>query len=112
MSSPTQRSLRHLRDNNWTAEITEHWNPFAHIRHDLFGFCDILAISPGRGFLAVQTTSAVNFNKRVGKVKAEPKAGLWLASGGRIQVHGWSKKGPRGKRKIWQCRVLEITKAA
>lgn len=37
------------------------------------------------------------------------EAGVWLAAGNRIVVHGWKKSGPRGARKVWNCRELEIT---
>lgn len=110
--SPTQLSLKKLRAENWTCCITEKWNRFARVRQDAFGFGDLLCCSPSMGIMLVQTTTTGNFNKRVDKVKAEPKAAIWLASGGRILVHGWSKKGPRGKRKTWQCRYLEVTKAS
>ncbi len=39
-TSPTQLTLKHLRDDGWTAEIVEHWNPHARIRHDLLGFIE------------------------------------------------------------------------
>ena len=107
-TSPTQRSLKLLRDDGWTCAITEHWNQFAHIRQDLFGFCDILCMSPTRGFMAVQTTSATNFSARVNKINAEPRAAIFRASGGKIVVHGWAKTGPRGKAKHWTCRVIAI----
>jgi len=110
VSSPTQRSLKELRKDGWTVAITEHWNPFAHIRQDLFGFIDLVAMSPSRGLLAVQTTSGSNVGKRIAKIKAEPRAAIWLACGGRIQVHGWRKVGAKGKRKLWECRTVEILK--
>lgn len=108
MSSPTQRSLAVLRSEGWTCQITERWNPFSKTRQDLFGFCDILAMSPTLGFLAVQTTSSSNLAARITKIKNEARAGIFLASGGKIAVHGWSKKGPRGKRKAWSlsCRWI------
>lgn len=103
--TPTQRSLAKLRDEGWTVAITERWNSFVKIRQDLFGFCDLLCISPSRGFLAVQTTSGSNVSARIAKIQAEPRAGIFLAAGGKIEVHGWRKIGDRGKRKTWQCRV-------
>ena len=102
---PTQRSLEALREAGYLATIVERWNPFAKIRQDLFGFCDLLCVSPSRGFLAVQTTSGSNVSARIAKIKAEPRAGIFLAAGGKIVVHGWRKIGERGKRKTWQCRV-------
>lgn len=110
MKSPTQRTLNQLRAEGWTCQITEKWNQFAKVRQDLYGFCDVLAMAPTRGILAVQATSGSNFSARVDKIKQEPRAGIWLASGGRIQVHGWSKQGPRGKRKVWTLRTLEIVR--
>lgn len=110
-TSPCQRSLKELRKAGWTCEVTERWNPFAKRRVDLWGFCDVLAMSPTLGILAVQTTSGPNVSARLEKIKGEPKAAIWLASGGRIVVHGWRKVGARGKRKVWECREVEVTKA-
>lgn len=104
MKSPTVQSLKLLRDEGYTCQVTEHWNPFAKRRVDLFGFCDILAVSPSKGTLAVQTTSADNFSHRKDKLREEPKASICLAAGWKIEVHGWGKQGPRGKRKVWTCR--------
>lgn len=110
--SPLQRSLKKLRADGWFCAITEHWNPWSKIRQDLFSFVDILAIRHN-ATLAVQTTTAGNMNKRVAKIRACQAASVWLESPDRlIEVHGWSKKGPRGKRKTWQCRTLEIVRAS
>ena len=106
--TPTQRTLARLRDEGWTAAVTERWNSFAKIRQDLFGFCDVLAImsavTPGRGFLAVQCTSGPNVSARVTKLTALPEVRTWLLAGGRCEVWGWSKRGARGQRKTWQVR--------
>lgn len=110
-TSPTKRSLDLLRADNWTVQVTERWNPFARVRQDLLGFIDLIAISPTRGIVGVQTTTSDNLAARIDKIKAEPKAAIWLASGGRIICHGWSKKGAKGKRKLWDCRIVEIQKA-
>lgn len=109
-NSPCQRSLAKLRKEGWTCQVTERWNPFANIRIDLFGFCDVLAMRPTAGFMAVQTTSGPNVSARLDKIKSEPKAAIWLASGGRIVIHGWRKVGARGKRKLWECREMEVIK--
>jgi hypothetical protein len=106
--SPCQRSLAKLRAEGWTCAITERWNQFAKVRQDLFGFCDVLCMLPSRGFLAVQTTSGDHVAERIAKIKAEPRAGIFLASGGKIQVHGWRKVGPRGQRKLWECRIENL----
>lgn len=110
MSSPAQRSLTLLREQGYTAQITEHWNPFAHIRQDLFGFLDIICIKSGvTGVLGIQTTSTGNISARVKKILSIPEAVTWLSGGNKLIVHGWSKKGKAGKRKLWQLTEREIT---
>ena len=105
MSTPTSRSLEFLRGQGYTAEVVERYNSFTRRRNDFLGFADILAFKIGvRGVLAVQTTSGSNASARIEKIRQEPKAGLWLAAGNQIVVHGWAKRGPRGKRKVWTCR--------
>lgn len=107
-TSPTQRSLAHLRERGYTVAVTERWNPFAKLRQDLFGFIDLLCFKADE-VLAVQTTSNANVAARVEKIKGIQAAALWLESPHRrIVVHGWSKKGARGKRKCWQLREVEM----
>jgi hypothetical protein len=108
--TPTQRTLKLLRDRGYTCAITEHWNGWAKVRQDLFGFIDIVAVKDGTvGVLAVQTTSGSNTSARVAKIQAEPRASVWLAAGNKIVVHGWRKVGPRGKAKKWECREIPVT---
>jgi len=106
--SPTARTLKELRDNGWTAEVVERWNPYARIRQDLFNVIDIVAIKPGCGIMGVQATSGGNVSARVKKAEAEPKLAAWLNSGGRFSVCGWAKRGPRGGRKTWEPRWVEL----
>lgn len=106
--SPTQRSLKKMRDDGWTCAITERWNPYAKIRQDLFGFIDILCFKEEMT-LAVQTTSGVNVSSRLEKIKGIPEAKAWASTlFRRIVVHGWRKVGPRGKRKVWECREVPV----
>lgn len=106
--SPTQRSLKKLREEGWLVAVVEHWNSFRHIRQDLFGFADLLAIR-GDEALLVQTTSGSNVAARVEKIVQSSAAKLWLTSPNRrIVIHGWSKRGERGKRKLWTCREIEM----
>lgn len=102
--NPTERSLRKLRADGWLCDKTEHWNPWSRTRRDLFGFIDILAIR-GNEMLAVQATSGSNVASRLAKIRGLQASTLWLESPNRkIVVHGWARKGPRGKRKKWECR--------
>lgn len=107
--SPTQRTLKKLRDDGWTAAITEHWNSYAKIRQDLFGFIDVLAFKD-EFTLAVQTTSGSNVSARLDKIKALPAAKAWACGSifRQITIHGWRKVGPRGKRKVWECREVPV----
>lgn len=109
MTSPTKHSLDKLRAEEWTVQVVERWNAFAHVRQDLYGFIDILAIHPQLGFLGVQTTVAGEINRRMDKIRSEPRALTFLLAGGKIVVHGWRKGGPRGQRKTWICREEKIT---
>ena len=78
----------------------ERFNFYTKRRKDLFNFIDIVAIRPGE-ILAIQTTSSSNMSARIQKIMSLPAAKHWIDAGGEIIVHGWSKKGPRGKRKLW-----------
>lgn len=101
-------SIKMLDREGWTCFVVEQRIPHTFITRDVFGFADILACSPSRGIMLVQVTghaSTSNFHSRVAKTKAEPRHAIWLASGGRIQVHSWQGKG--NKR---DCKILEIKK--
>mgnify|MGYP001584489199 FL=1 len=105
--TPTQRSLQKMRAEGWFCAITERWNPWAKIRQDLFGFVDLLCFK-GDITLAVQVTTGDNVSARLAKIGQSQAAQLWLESPTRrIAVHGWAKRGPRGKRKQWTCREVE-----
>lgn len=101
-------SIKALEADGWTCWNVESRIPHTFITRDAFGFADILAMSPSRGIMLVQVTGGTgksNFTARVAKVKAEPRHAIWLASGGRIQVHSWEKtKGTKTR----ACRVMEI----
>jgi hypothetical protein len=91
VNSPTQRSLKHLRDLGYTVAVAEYWNPHARRRIDLFGVFDLVAIGDG-GIIGVQTTTAANISARRAKIAESREAAKWLRAGGRILLHGWRKK--------------------
>jgi len=110
MTSPTQRSLKLLRDAGYQVAILEHWNGFIKRRQDLWNFGDLLAVKASQnGSIIVQTTSTANMSARVNKIRDIAEAQVWLAAGNQIIVHGWAKRGDRGKRKLWECKVRPIT---
>lgn len=88
--SPTQKSLKYLRQNFYQAIVVEKWNAHAKIRQDLWG-ADILACRrvPNMEILLVQTTTKANLAARQKKVRANPDVSGWLDSGGKFVLHGW-----------------------
>ncbi len=104
MISPTQRAKADCKKRGWLCAITERWNPFAHVRQDLLGFCDMLVIDPSLGIIAVQVSSGAHHAERQSKIEAEPRAVTWMLSGGRVEVWTYRKGGAVGKRKVYEQR--------
>jgi len=102
-SSPTQRSLKLMRDRGYLCEVTERWNPFAKIRQDLFNFVDVLCVKDGET-VAVQTTSYSNISARVKKISELDTPPIVKLAGWKIIVQGW-KKDKSGK---WVVREVEL----
>lgn len=99
-------SVKKLEAEGWTCFVVEQRIPKTFITRDVFGFGDILCCSPTRGIMLVQATagkSTSNFHARVAKIKSEPRHAIWIASGGRIQVHSHEGKGNKRV-----CHVFEI----
>lgn len=105
-------SRKALEAEGWTVAAVEQTIPHCFIKRDCFGFADLLAVSPTRGIMMVQATggkSTSNFHARVAKIKAEPKAAIWLASGGRIQVHSWEGVGSKRERRVFEVLKEEVS---
>jgi hypothetical protein len=91
-TSPTQRSLEHLRALGFHCWIVERWNPYARIRQDMFGWVDICCVSEKTGHLWVQTTTKSNMNARIEKARGNAALMAFKVAGGSLQVHGWVKR--------------------
>ena len=102
-SSPTQRSLKLMRERCYLCEITERWNQWAKVRQDLFSFVDVLCIKDGET-VAVQTTSYSNISARVKKISELDTAPIVKLAGWKIIVQGW-RKDKSGK---WVVREVEL----
>lgn len=90
--TPTQRTLKHLRDQGYTAAVCEKWNPHARIRQDLFGCLDIIAINgQTREILGVQCTSGSGYSRRVQKLRELPIVTQLSKAGMSVEVWGWRK---------------------
>lgn len=107
MTSPTRRTLELLRKDGWKlVEVVEHWNSWASVRKDLFGFIDVIAISNDQT-LGVQVTSAANVSARIKKMlhdpEIRPRVVTWCQGNRTLEVHGWGKRKNR-----WECRKVII----
>lgn len=89
-TSPTQRTLKRLRELGYLVQVVEHWNPHARIRQDLFGFIDVLAVREGE-VLAVQACAGGDASKRARKIADHPNTGAVRKAGIRIEVWAWRK---------------------
>ena len=103
-TSPTQLSLKMLRDDGWLADVTERWIPGANIRKDLFGFGDIMALKPNQ-ILMVQTTTASNMSARINKIADHENIGMVRESGMMVHVHGWFQDD----KKKWHCKIKDVS---
>ncbi len=108
--SPTQRTLKELRKRGYIPAITEHFNPHAKVRVDLYGFIDILAVHPKGELLAIQTCSGEGGDPaaRVTKILANETARL-LVLHMNIEVWSWARRGKAGKRKLWTLKEESLT---
>lgn len=105
--SANNASVKKLKSEGWTCETVEKRIPHCFITKDAFGFGDILVMSPSRGIMLVQATGGGNGSTRAIKIRNEPRHAIWLASGGRIQIHDWVKRANQKQR---ECKIMEITK--
>jgi len=103
-TSPTQLSLKLLREQGWLVDVVEKWIPGANIRKDLYGFGDLLCIK-GKDTLIVQTTTASNMLARINKIADHENVGKVREAGWAIHVHGWHQDD---KRK-WHCKVKDLS---
>jgi hypothetical protein len=101
--TPTQRSLAYLREKGYFVSIVEHWNPWARIRQDLWGWCDLLAIKKDE-VLAVQVTASA-VSTRIKKIEESETVAKVREAGIRIEVHG-HRKNSKGK---YVMRIVDIS---
>lgn len=99
-ASPTARTLAECKRRGWLAQVVERWNPHARVRHDLFGFIDVLALD-GEQTIGIQATSTSNLSSRLAKIHEHENKAAWLEAGNRILVWGWAKRKWRTKGGAW-----------
>ena len=109
-SVPTQRTLKKLRAEGYLCAIVEHWNQFAHVRQDLFGIIDIIAVHPiKKKVLGIQACTDTGGQASKHKQKCEENKNLktWLQSGCKFEIWAWAKKGKAKQRKLWTLRIIK-----
>lgn len=114
--SPTQRSLKLMRERGFLCDVTEKWIPGANIRKDLYGFIDVLCVDdmpkggkfdgvvPKYAIVGVQSTSYSNVSARVKKIMESPNLPIVSGAGIMVVVHGWRKVKNR-----WVVKEVWIT---
>lgn len=111
--SPTQRTLRQLRQEGRICGIVERFNRFGGkfgVRIDLFNFIDLIALDPQRGIIAVQCCASSSHAAHRKKILENEFAPEWIKAGGKIELWSWSlrklKRG--GKAMRWMPKKEEI----
>ena len=102
-TSPTQRTLKRMRDSGdyKLVQVVEHWNPFGRVRQDLFGIGDILGISITGETHLLQVTSYSNMNARIKKLEDHESTPHLRDADWVLIVEGW-KKEKNGRYKSYQ----------
>lgn len=115
-TSPTQRTIRALRDGGLVCGIVERFNTHVGphgIRQDLFGIIDIIALDPDRGVIGVQACGN-SFAEHYRKLTEERNQETfdWLSTPGTVlEIWAWRKVKLKrgGKAMRWMPRVQVIT---
>jgi hypothetical protein len=122
--SPTQRTLKALKEEGYRCGIVERFVGPLNIRVDLFHIIDIIAIRPGEvlsmdsgevrpgEIVGVQSCGSA-YSEHYRKLTEEHADASrdWIAAGGRLELWGWRKVKVKrgGKAMVWAPRRAEIT---
>lgn len=88
--SPTQLTVRNLKERGFLPAIVEKWNPHVKIRQDLYGFIDVIGVKDGET-IGVQATTFKNRLARVKKCADHDNIGPVRDANWTLEVHGWRK---------------------
>lgn len=127
MKPTTARTLKYLREQGLTADVTEKWvggfgkpedkggEKFKRgFRRDLFNWMDIIAFDD-RQTIGVQTTSGSHHAEHIAKIQSLPDFHRWIAGPGRqAWLVSWTKRKvkphPKAKgRMTWVPRVVFLS---
>lgn len=111
--SPTQRTLKAMRERGRLVANVEKFNPYAGphgVRQDAFGFIDLIAIDPADGIIAIQSCGQ-DFAGHIRKIKEERNEAVfeWLKHAP-FELWGWRKvKYKRGGKAMrWRPRIADM----
>lgn len=112
--SPTQRTLKLLREQGYKSAVVERWLRYAGQfgkRQDMFGIIDVLAIN-SEGDLGIQCCAG-SVQSHLTKLLEEKNQECydWLSCPHRrLEIWGWRKllKKRGGKVKYWAPNIVEI----
>lgn len=109
--SATAKTLDLLRKQGFHVWVVEKYA--GGIRLDAFGFMDILAYkADSRVIIAVQSTVGGHHAAHIKKYRDNPKVMAkildWIVHQ-QFWIISWSKRGERGKRKLWTPRIEVVT---
>lgn len=115
-TTPTQRTIRELKNQGRKCGIVERFNAFVGphgIRQDLFGIIDIIALDPERGVVGIQTTGNdfAGHWKKLTEDRYQETLDWLETPGTRLELWAWRKiKLKRGGKAMrWAPRVREVT---
>ena len=105
----TRAKCKEMGRVTWKTEV---WNPYAHIRQDLFGFIDALALGDNN-IIAIQSTGPSGHSEHKRKILNNEYAKRWLRCGGVIELWSFRKLKVKRCKKAsrWTPRVEQITLA-
>lgn len=93
--SPSAALREYLDVMGFMSQRVEQWIPGANVRKDLFGFIDVVAISPEGETYGIQVTTASHVKERIKKIKTEclDAAIMLIAAGWHLEVWGQDSVG-------------------
>ncbi len=100
--SPMSRTIAECKRRGWEVDIVER-RIWRNVTRDFLGCIDVIAITPD-GFIGIQACAGASHAARMAKAQRQGRLGAWFARGARFAVWSWSKRGARGKRKLWTLR--------
>lgn len=107
MLTPSQRSLALMKQRGYTCQNVEYYNPYSKRRKDLLGFIDILCVGKGE-IIGIQATTTSHLPNREQKARGTEALYQWLRAGNKFYLHGWAKRGAKGKRKLWKLTEKKV----